>query len=294
MSQGRVRGDTGTVSSDVLPFHVLVSGDPGTPIEAFEQSAALRLAVVEQGAVRSLSDDWDAPGVYILLDRVDPDGNWGCYVGKAPAGIRARLRQHQSNRDHWYRAILIKRDTTHGFNSAHTAWLEGRIYDLLDAATSARLHNAQRPGDDTLAAYDLPMLESTVDPLSRLLRLIGHDTATAEDLASPATSPTRTNQKFNVSLKDLIDGGYLEGTESLVSTWATVPATAQLNPDGTVTFAGNVYDSPSGAAIAARGGSTNGWAMWAVETPTGKVRLATIRSKYLKDKEVSQASGGAQ
>lgn len=279
---------TGTALEDALPFHVLVPGDPGTLIEVFEQSAALHLAVVEQGAVRSLGEDWDAPGVYILLDRVDADANWGCYVGKAPAGIRTRLRQHQSNRGHWYRAILIKRDTTHGFNSAHTAWLEGRIYDLLDAATSASLHNAQRPGDDTLAAYDLPMVESAVEPLSRLLRLLGHDTSTAEELLAAPSAATRTNQKFNVTLKDLIDDGMLSGNETLVSTWATVPAIAKLNTDGTVSFEGQVYETPSGAAIAARGGSTNGWAMWAVETANGKERLASIRAKYLKAKGVAK------
>lgn len=283
MSQKPLGAAAEGVNSDLLPFQVLVSVDYVTPIEAFEQSAALHLAVVEHGSVRSLSGDWDTPGVYILLDRVGTDGNWGCYVGKAPAGIRARLRQHQSERNHWYRAIVIKRDTTHGFNSAHTAWLEGRIYDLLDAATSANVHNAQRPGDDTLAAYDLPMLESTVDPISRLLRLLGHDTSTAEDMSALTKAHSQFRQRFNVTLKNLIDAGYLSGREVLQSTRATIPAIAQLNPDGTVTYAASTYNSLSGASDAASGCSTNGWDVWAIDTPTGRVRLATLRSRYLRE-----------
>jgi hypothetical protein len=40
----------------------------------------------------------DCPGVYILLDPSGADGSWGCYFGKAPAGIRSRLRDHLRNK----------------------------------------------------------------------------------------------------------------------------------------------------------------------------------------------------
>ena len=267
---------------DRLPFHVLVPADPAAPIDAYEQSAALQLAILDRTSVKSLTTEWDAPGVYVLLDRHAEDGSWGAYVGKAPAGIRARIKNHLTNKDHWYRAILIKRDTTHGFNSAHTAWLEGRLYDLLESATEARLHNAQRPGDDTLASYDLPMLESAVEPVARLLRLIGHDPSTASEQEAVAVKGLK-NTFHGVTIADLIAGGVLAGTETLTSTWGTVPATAQLRPDGQIEFDGTLYSALSGAASAARGGgAANGWAMWAITTPTGKIRLSTLRARFLE------------
>ena len=74
------------------------------------------------------------------------------------------------------------------------------------------------------------------------------------------------------------------GNESLVSTWSTVPESALVRPDGQIAYEGALFSTPSGAAIAARGGPANGWAMWAVTTPTGRVRLSTLRAKYLETK----------
>jgi hypothetical protein len=271
-----------TVKDDRLPFHVLVPADPGSPIDAYEQSAALQLAILDRTSVKALTTDWDAPGVYILLDRHASDGTWGAYVGKAPAGIRARIKNHLTNKDHWYRAILVKRDTTHGFNSAHTAWFEGRLYDLLESATEARLHNAQRPGDDTLASYDLPMLESSVEPVARLLRLMGHDPSTATEQEAVVV---KGHKIFHgVTLSNLIEAGLLRGNEVLTSTWSTVTATAKLQPDGQVEYDGVKYGSLSSAAAAARGGAANGWSMWAITTLTGKVRLSTLRTRFLEAK----------
>lgn len=269
---------------DRLPFHVLVDAEVNGVIDVFEQSAALQIAIIDRGAAKSLTGDWDAPGVYVLLDRHTDDGTWGVYVGKAPAGIRSRIKTHLTGKDHWYRALLIKRDTRHGYNSAHTAWLEGRLYDLLESATLARLHNAQRPGDDTLPSYDLPMLEAAVEPVARLLRVIGHDTSTAEEQGATEGKSAKPAH-HGVSMKDLLTAGLIQADAELVSTWATVPAAAHLRANGSIEYAGKTYSTPSGAAIAARGGPTNGWAMWAVKTPTGLVRLATLRTRHLDGKK---------
>ena len=139
------------------------------------------------------------------------DGSWGCYVGKAPAGIRTRLRDHLRNKDHWRRAVLIQRDTTFGFNSAQVAWLEGRLYDLLDAAEDARPHNGNRPSDETLPPFERASLENAVLPISRILRLIGYDPATADDTGtvSTTTKSSRTSRFYGITLKNIIDAGYL-------------------------------------------------------------------------------------
>lgn len=255
-----------------------IVGEQGEPVQLFEQSAALKLAVVDREAVGSLTDEWDQPGVYVLLDRPDPEGVFGAYVGKAPAGIRARLKIHLSKKDHWYRAVLIQRDTTHGFNSAHTAWLEGRIYDLLDSADLVRLHNAQRPGDDTVAEYELPMLEAAVEPVARLMRLIGHETATLEEGQLPRVRGAK--RQHGVSVADLISAGLIAPGEDLISLVSTYPGSARVLLDGQVEYNGTRYATPSAAAAALRGGPANGWWVWSVVRPNGKVRLATLRTRF--------------
>lgn len=41
------------------------------------------------------------------------------------------------------------------------------------------------------------------------------------------------------------------------------------------------FATPSAAGCAVRDGrATNGWAFWAIETPTGKVTLATLRTRH--------------
>ena len=113
---------------DSLTVTVLVPENAVSPIVVFDDNAALKAAIVEHGAARHLTDEWDVAGFYILVDRCDADGGWGVYVGKAPSGIRDRIKSHLRNKDTWYRALLVRRDTTHGFNSAQIGWLEGRLW----------------------------------------------------------------------------------------------------------------------------------------------------------------------
>lgn len=57
---------------------------------ALDGNAALRMAIVDRSSMSALDQDWDAPGIYLLLDPVQLDGSYGVYVGKAPAGLRGR------------------------------------------------------------------------------------------------------------------------------------------------------------------------------------------------------------
>lgn len=268
-----------SISGDTLPFTVLVPSDGMSPIEVFDQHAALKMAVVERTGASVLSDEWDAPGVYLLVDRHGADGTWGVYVGKAPAGIKARLGSHLRNKDHWYRAVLIRRDTTYGFNSAQIGWLEGRLHDLLVAAEDAQLHNANRPSDETLPPYDRQMLELVVVPVARLLRLIGHDPMTTDDATSPSTQ--RSSRFYGISLAQIVDSGLLEVGSQLVSTNGAWPASAIVRDGGQIEVADVVYATPSAAATAVKDGPANGWDFWSVHSPSGRVSLATLRANYL-------------
>lgn len=264
---------------DALPVTVLVPEDASASIEVYDQHAALKIAVVEREGAHLLSDEWDVPGVYILLDRPDHDGTWGVYAGKAPSGVRTRLRDHLRNKDHWTRAVLVRRDTTFGFNSAQVGWLEGRLYDMFDVAEYAVLHNGNRPSDETLPPYDRQMLELVVLPVRRVLGLIGHDPRTPDD--SPPVAASATKKHYGTKLPELVEAGLLDPGARLTSTNGAWPATATVTATGEIEYAGTSYASPSTAASAAKGGlSANGWEFWAVDTGAGKVSLAVLRERH--------------
>jgi hypothetical protein len=267
--------------SDSLPLTLLVPESAATPIEVLDQHAALKMAVVDRSGAHLLGSDWDLPGVYLLLDRHHEDGNWGVYIGKAPAGIKTRLSSHLRNKDHWYRAILVRRDTSYGFNSAQVGWLEGRLYDMLKASDDARLHNGNRPSDETLPPYDRQMLEMVVLPVQRILRLLGHDPATIDD---PVAAPTakRTSRFFGITLTDIVKAGLIAEGTTLVSNNGAWPATAVLGEGGSVICDGTTYPTPSAAASAVKGGAANGWEFWAVDDGTKRVTLGSLRAQYLE------------
>lgn len=283
-----------TTHDTALPITTLLPETAADPVVLFDQHAALRFAIVERDhALRIGADEWDRPGVYILLDPPAADGSWGCYVGKAPAGIRTRLRDHLRNKEHWRRAVLIQRDTTFGFNSAQVAWLEGRLYDLLDAAEDARPHNGNRPSDETLPPFERASRENAVVPISRILRLIGYDPATADDTGTVTTTTkaTRTSRFVGISVKHIIDAGLLAPATPLVSINSLWPASGTANADGSITYGGTAHPTPSAAAAAVKGtGTVNGWDFWAVEDVAGKTSLATLRARFLDARD--QSAGG--
>lgn len=267
---------------DALPVTVLLPDTATLPITLYDSGAALRMAIVERAGVQALTADWDRPGVYVLLDRHEPDGTWGAYVSKAPAGVRNRLLSHVAKKEHWHRALLISRDTTFGFNSAQVGWLEGRLYDLLAAAGDVSLHNGNRPSDETLPPHERLALEAAVAPVRRVLRLIGHDPASPDDQpAPPGLLPRKRTQRFyGMTVKDLIGAGLVAAGDTVTSTNGVWPATGKITVDGGVDVAGKPYPTPSAAAMAVKGGNANGWDFWGVETASGAVTWATLRARY--------------
>lgn len=271
-----------------LPFTVLLPDTRREPIEIHDHSVALKMALVEKDAVALLDPQWDRPGVYILLDGVAEDASFGVYVGKAPAGIRTRLLDHERRRQ-WVRALLIQRDMQHGLNSAQAGWLEGDLYELFDAADRARLHNTVKPGDDTVPGYDLRILESFRDPIVRVLRLLGYDPATADDTTTDVR-PKRSVTYHGIGLKELVAAGLLAAGDKLVSTNGSWPAAAVLNDDAEIEYAGTRYPTPSGAAAAVKSGPANGWDFWAVESADGSTRLSVLRARYQDHKAAGAQS----
>jgi hypothetical protein len=270
-----------------LPFTVLLPDTSRSPIEIHDHSVGLRMVLVEKQSVHFLSSEWDVPGVYLLLDPVQADGTFGVYVGKAPAGIRARLKTHERGRS-WARALLIQRATLHGLTSAHAGWLEGDLYGLFLAAERATLHNTLVPGDDTVPSYDLRTLESFRDPIVRVLRLLGYDPESSDDNSGPRVVSKRGYTFHGVTIAELINAGLLQAGDQLLSVNGSWPASAEVNADGTIFCNGHAYSSPSSAASAVKGGAANGWDFWAAVGVGTSTLLSVLREQF---REASKGGG---
>ncbi|WP_425458377.1 hypothetical protein [Aeromicrobium ginsengisoli] len=293
--------------SSGVPFTVLVPQSVAEPITIYEPHAALIFAIVERDHALTLGPEWEGPGAYILLDPPATDGSYGCYVGKATTGVRVRLSEHLRSKPYWRRALAIRRDTTHGFNSAQVAWLEGRLHDLLAEATKARLHNGNRPSDETLPAYERAMLEGAVLPIERALRVMGCDTtsgrrplrAQAEkpqqavvphSIPVPPPAPQRPIQRgrsdrYNgITLRTLADAGLLHQGWRIRSKVQKWPAEGVVGENGVLQVNGQSWANPSPLANTITGSSTNGWIFWIVETPGGDVTLSDLRDRFLESK----------
>lgn len=168
------------------------------------------------------------------------------------------------------------------------------LYDLLHAAEDAQLHNLQRPGDETLPPYDRQMLELIVLPVARVLRLIGHDPATADDNPTPAAGWSRTSRFLGVTLERVVDAGLLGVGTQLVSSNGAWPATARVAERGQIDDDGTLFATPSAAASAVKNGPANGWDFWAVESDTGRTTLATLRAKLLADERSESNPPGTE
>ena len=251
-------------------------------IEIFEPSAALRMAVVERAKIKVIDEaDWQEPGVYVLLYRHRKPNAWDAYVGKATA-LRSRVLYHANDKDRgpWYRVLLIRRDTTHGFNSAQIAWLESRLHRKLTSSVEASLRNKQEPGDENLPT-DEHWLENVAPAVLRVLQMLGHNPAAADDDDGGSTDTSRTRRTFAVSIADLVSANLLPEGEEVISTNSRWPASGYVTKDGKISYDGEIYDSPSSAAQAAKkGGAVNGWEFWSVNRAAGKVSLAELRAKF--------------
>lgn len=275
----------GDSKDERMPLTALVPELPGQPLEIFDDVSAIHIALVDRDGVSRLGGVWDNAGVYLLLDPIASGGTWGVYVGKAAAGLKSRVRHHISGKDSWNRAVLVRRDTTHGFNSAHVGWLEGHLHQLLTASALARPSNKVAPSDESLAAHEQHALMACATGVIRTLRLLGFEPAAESELDGSATGNHGKRQMSTTTLPDLMTAGRVKVGEELVSLNSLWPASAKVAPDGQVIFDGTTFTSLSSAASAAKkGGAANGWEFWGVRRDSGLVPLAVFRSEFDRKK----------
>lgn len=112
------------------------------------------------------------------------------------------------------------------------------------------------------------------------MRLLGHDPSSGDDTDTPAG--TVSSRHYGVKLAQLVDAGLIEAGDVLVSTNGAWPARARITSDARIAMDDELYETPSGAACAAKNGPANGWDFWARQTPGGSVPLSTLRAELLE------------
>lgn len=264
---------------EIFPFTVLVPDVPGEAIELIDRNHALRLAFVHRDFVARLSDQWDAAGIYILLDPVTADGTWGSYVGKA-GGVKTRILRHTKEKESWLRALLVVSNQREPFHTAEIGWLEGQVHSLLTNSYYARPSNRQSPGDDTVAAWDQASLWTIARGVTHALRLLGYETAEEAEIEAIEKNPRTRGVSWKVSLEDLVTKSLLRDGDRLVSLNGQWPAEAVVRSPGLIVFREEAYSSPSAAASAVRqGGAANGWAFWGLARDGQTTPLAVLRAE---------------
>lgn len=270
------------------PVNVQIPSDSEAPVIADFVEHALRVAYIDRAHLSAVpKSDWDSPGVYVLLTG---DGSGHVYVGQARK-LRARLSQHHSSpKLPWTRAVMVKRDTTDGFNTAEIGYLEGRLAAEVGALANLSVIEGQTSGDETLPKHMMISLDSFVKSILASLRLAGIDTtrrnvdAEPEDESASTGAPGRAN--FNAKFADLVSSGLVRAGETLYVKQGRVEERATVTADGEIVVRGVAYRSPSAAAAnALRLQSSNGWTVWRVGSPSGRA-LDSYRQDWLAQQEV--------
>ncbi|MGV9805321.1 restriction system modified-DNA reader domain-containing protein [Micromonospora chersina] len=129
--------------------------------------------------------------------------------------------------------------------------------------------------------------------------------AVVPDVRTPHSGPRRpgkqrvSSEERRLHLPDMIDAGRLRPGCTLVASYFGKQYQAELLPDGTIRYRGQVYNSPSGAgeavkifvhgpSVSASTKATDGWDFWHTEDArTGEVvSLKEIRRRTLADLSV--------
>lgn len=271
------------MAGNVLTASVQVPSDAEAPIRFDFELHALRIGLVAKESIKRLGEEWRKPGAYVLLGAVGASGKTTLYVGKA-VDVRQRLFEHRRNpKLEWWRAMIVVRDTTTGFNSAQIGYLEGRIAQELRARPAVDVREGNTTLDSTIPTVERVPLDAFVETILEALRITGLDLRSEADKGLPSEEPTKgidggtSRQAVPGTVADLLAAGLLSAGAHLVAQRAGKTAEAEVTGTGGLLVNGVSYGSPSTAAeqgLDVR--SANGWTTWT--TPAG-VTLAALRDQ---------------
>lgn len=262
------------------PVNVQVPSSPEGPVVADFVEHAIRAAYVNRVHLKALPETWNETGVYVLLT---DDGTGRIYVGKA-VNLRKRLQEHaRREKLPWTRAIAMKRDTTHGFNSAEIGYLEGRLAAEAEAVAGLTVVKGKSDSDTTLPPHMMLSLDALITSMLAAIRLAGIDISKDTEAAEPvddAVKNKRSPKSIPGTVADLVSAGLLAAGEKLELEQGAVRALGSVTTDGTIVVSNVAYSSPSLAAAKALGlQSSNGWTTWHVGSLSGPT-LDSLRRQW--------------
>jgi hypothetical protein len=266
----------------VIPASTQVPADPLAPISLDFPVHALHVGLIERASDVPLSEEWDQPAIYVLLGDMS-DKTMPLYVGKAKSA-RSRLSQHRGKPPiAWRRAVVITRDTSHGFNSAEVGYLEGRLASELGARPGVSLKAGKLDRDETLPDHLLVSLDALLPTIFAALRVAGVPVVSAKDAAEATSRKRGTPRKIEGTVADLLAAGLLTAGTRLVFRRSGREATALVSASGSLIVDGVACDSPSMAGkMAFDLKAVNGWDAWQLADRDG-VTLADLRGQLQTD-----------
>lgn len=266
--------------SAITAVNVQVPAAATAPIIADFAEHAIRVAYLMRRDIGRLSDqDWGFPGVYMLLC---DDGTHNVYVGKS-TNLRSRLQHHRQKNaqvPEWNRAVLVKRDTSHGFTSADIGYLEGRLSAQLDVIPGISVVKGKTDGDATLPRHMQMSLDALLPSILAAARLAGIDVYWKDDAEPESKGLKRAAIRGTVSA--LIAEGLLHVGAELYCSRAREVGAGTVAADGQIIVGGVGYKAPSLAAAISLGAISStgfgGWEMWHVGSLSGP-SLSDLRSQ---------------
>ncbi|UZF54068.1 excinuclease ABC subunit C [Gordonia polyisoprenivorans] len=298
------------MSAQVIAVNVQIPASTTAPVVADFTTHALRVGYFHRRDWQNLpADDWNVPGVYVLMTT---DGSGVVYVGKS-VKLRGRISTHNSDPQiDWQRALVVKRDTSHGFTSADIGYLEGRLAAELAAIPGIAVHRGKEDRDETLPRHMELSLDELLGSILSAVRLAGLDVhkpadlpdededteepadAAADTAVATGTSSRRWRRTKKAKLPELVAAGLISAGTKLHLSQGGTTATGTVSTQGEIVVDGVAYSSVSKAAQTALNSgrdeaaqvlSSNGWITWHIGSPTGPV-LDSLRDQYADTQQV--------
>lgn len=158
--------------------------DSMLPLEIIDDSSPIRAAFVERYGIDHLPSSWkEACGFYILFSHINPDNTFEAYVGKATNGFYNRLKSHDKEKSWWRTALMVFKDREPGFSSTQSAYMEGKMREILESSRNVTIHNIAATGDKTLPAWEENSMEAIALSTLRIMFLRGYRNASMARIA---------------------------------------------------------------------------------------------------------------
>lgn len=117
-------------------------------------------------------NDFEQPGVYILIGQVsDKDDLPTLYIGEGD-GVRSRIDSHAKTKDFWSWGIVFD-STNYGLNKAHIQWLEFELIQQAKKAARSHIDNGNVPLEPALNPSERAGTKKFFKEILQILPLAG-------------------------------------------------------------------------------------------------------------------------